>query len=83
MTRDTVNGWLPEVEELERRKELARRMGGPANIARQHAQGKLTVRERIDRLLDSGSFRELGILAAASEYGDARHHASRCAGGTV
>lgn len=60
--------WQAEIEELERRKELAYRMGGEANIARQHAGGKLTVRERIERLLDPGSFREVGVLTGMSTY---------------
>jgi len=43
---------------LRRRKEL-RQGGGPKAIERQHAKGKLTARERIERLLDSGSFQEV------------------------
>ena len=43
-------------------------MGGPANVERQHAIGKLTVRERIDRLLDPGSFHEIGALAGQAGY---------------
>ncbi|HZU15989.1 MAG TPA: carboxyl transferase domain-containing protein [Candidatus Dormibacteraeota bacterium] len=61
-------GWRPEVEELKRREELARRMGGPDKIERQHAGGKLTVRERIDALLDPGSFHEIGALAGRATY---------------
>jgi propionyl-CoA carboxylase beta chain len=38
-------------------------MGGEENIERQRRGGKLTIRERIDRLLDDGSFREVGVLA--------------------
>ncbi len=60
--------WLPEVEELRERLELARRMGGEENIQRQHDGGKLTVRERIQRLADPGSFAETGALAGRSEY---------------
>ncbi len=48
--------WEPEIEELRRRLELAHAMGGPENVARQHKAGRLTVRERIERLLDPGSF---------------------------
>jgi acetyl-CoA carboxylase carboxyltransferase component len=50
------------VAELERRKQAARRMGGEERIARQHARGKLTARERLDLLFDPGSFEEFGIL---------------------
>ncbi len=62
-------GWEPELRELRRREELARRMGGEERVARQHASGRLTVRERIDRLLDAGSFHETGALAGRATYG--------------
>jgi acetyl-CoA carboxylase carboxyltransferase component len=61
--------WEPELEELRRREELARRMGGEERVARQHASGRLTVRERIERLFDSGSFHETGALAGRASYG--------------
>ena len=64
--------WQPEIDDLERRWELARRMGGPEGIERQHSQGKLTVRERIDRLADAGSFREFMGLAGRAVYEDGR-----------
>jgi acetyl-CoA carboxylase carboxyltransferase component len=50
------------VDDLARRRAEARAMGGEERIARQHARGKLTARERIDLLFDEGSFEELGIL---------------------
>lgn len=43
-------------------------MGGAANVERQHTAGRLTVRERIDRLLDPGSFHESGALAGQTKY---------------
>src|ERR1700720_4208855 len=60
--------WEKEVEEIHRRKEIAKGMGGADNIKRQHDGGKLTVRERIEKLLDPGSFREYGALAGAPKY---------------
>jgi acetyl-CoA carboxylase carboxyltransferase component len=66
----TADGWLPEIEELHRRLEMARGMGGPDRIARQHAQGKLTVRERIDRLADPGSFRPFMELSGQGVYAE-------------
>jgi acetyl-CoA carboxylase carboxyltransferase component len=60
--------WQPELDEVRRREELARAMGGSANIQRQHAAGRLTVRERIHRLLDQGSFHEAGALAGQAQY---------------
>jgi acetyl-CoA carboxylase carboxyltransferase component len=53
----------PLVEELHERRTQARLGGGEEKIARQHAQDKLTARERLDILLDEGSFSELGIHA--------------------
>lgn len=60
--------WKPEIEELRRREELARRMGGPEKIERQHSNDRLTVRERIDELLDEGTFDEIGAIAGKGEY---------------
>ena len=51
----------PLVEDLEARRELIRRGGGEQKVAAQHAADKLTARERIDLLIDPGSFVELGI----------------------
>ncbi|NCF82431.1 MAG: propionyl-CoA carboxylase, partial [Proteobacteria bacterium] len=50
-------------------------MGGPENVARQHSGGRLTVRERIERITDEGSLREVGTLAGTGEYGE--HHVLR------
>jgi acetyl-CoA carboxylase carboxyltransferase component len=49
--------------ELSRRKTEARRAGGEPSIARHHAKGKMTARERLDYFLDEGSFQELDMLA--------------------
>jgi len=46
-------------QELLRRREIVHQGGGPKAIEKQHAKGKLTARERIDRLLDPGSFQEV------------------------
>jgi len=51
-----------EMAELEGRKRLALGMGGEEKIARQHAAGRFTARERIEKLLDPGSFLEIGML---------------------
>ncbi|HJQ56761.1 MAG TPA: carboxyl transferase domain-containing protein [Vineibacter sp.] len=60
--------WQPELDELKRRQALVARMGGTSKVKRQHDGGRLTVRERIDRLLDPGSFREFGSIAGMAEY---------------
>ena len=64
--------WEAEAEELRRRRELAQELGGAERVARQHADGKLTVRERIARLADPGSFQEFGALTGAGTYVDGR-----------
>ena len=51
------------LKELEEKKKRALEMGGPEKVKRHHERGWLTARERIDRLLDPGSFFELGMLA--------------------
>ncbi len=62
--------WEAEVKELERRRYLAQQQGGKEGIAKQHAKGRLTIRERIDSVLDSGSFREHGRATASPVYDD-------------
>jgi acetyl-CoA carboxylase carboxyltransferase component len=57
------------VDELRRRTASAQQGGGPRYLQRHRAQGKLPVRERVDRLLDRGSpFLELSALAACEMY---------------
>jgi acetyl-CoA carboxylase carboxyltransferase component len=60
--------WEKEVGEIERRKHFARQMGGKEGIDRQKKRGKLTVRERIDQLVDKGSFHEFMGLTGSSRY---------------
>src|SRR5436309_6750096 len=62
--------WGPELEELRRREALARELGGRERVERQHASGRLTVRERIERLFDPGTFHETGALAGSGSYGE-------------
>jgi propionyl-CoA carboxylase beta chain len=59
------------LEQLEDRRQSARLGGGEARIAAQHGKGKLTARERIDVLLDEGSFEEYDMFVAhrAVEFG--------------
>lgn len=60
--------WEKEIEELRRREALAEAMGGEEKVARQHERGKLDARERIRRLVDEGSFREIGKIAGRGSY---------------
>ena len=55
--------WKPELDDLARREAFAREMGGVDKVKRQHDQGRLTVRERIDGLIDKNSFHEIGAIA--------------------
>ncbi|MBM2826662.1 MAG: malonate decarboxylase subunit beta [Dehalococcoidia bacterium] len=52
-------GMIDRVEELKKLREQASLGGGPRRIEQQHGRGKLTARERLDILLDPGSFQEL------------------------
>ena len=58
-----LHDWKPLVEDLRGRRERAYAMGGAELVGRQRAAGKWPVRERIDTLLDPGSFVEYGSLA--------------------
>ncbi len=59
--------WKDEVDEIEARRVAARSMGGPEAIARQHERGRLTVRERLDALVDAGSVEEQAPIAGETE----------------
>ncbi|HYE92463.1 MAG TPA: carboxyl transferase domain-containing protein [Terriglobales bacterium] len=68
------------------RRARARAMGGPARVAKRAAEGRLNARERIERLLDGGSFVELGTFNVSDVPGmeDATPADSKVAGfGTV
>ncbi len=60
--------WKPELDEIARRTELAKQMGGEERVQRHRDAGRLPVRERVDRLLDAGSFHETGALAGRAVY---------------
>ena len=55
--------------DLAERKNEALHAGSPRAVERQHAKGKMTARERIDYLLDDGSFQELDMLARHRAHG--------------
>ena len=59
--------WKKKVDGILRRRELALELGGAEAIKQTHAKGRLTVRERIDALVDRDSFREYGRVAGQSE----------------
>ena len=64
--------WQSEVDELQRRLELASRGGGAAGIERQRKRGKLTAHERVEALADRGSFRPFQSLAGQGTYEDGK-----------
>ena len=51
-----------KIKELKESEERELAMGGEKGIQKQHDRGKLTARERLDLLFDSGSFRELDMF---------------------
>jgi acetyl-CoA carboxylase carboxyltransferase component len=60
--------WKPELDELARREAFAREMGGVEKVKRQRDQGRLTVRERIDKMVDANTFHEIGAVSGTGEY---------------
>jgi acetyl-CoA carboxylase carboxyltransferase component len=58
--------WQKEAQEIELRRELSKQQGGDEGIAKQHAKGRLSIRERIDQLV-GGSFEEHGEGAGFAE----------------
>src|SRR5258708_37573624 len=57
-----LRGTPEKIEELHSLKEAALLGGGPKRIEAQHKKGKLTARERLDLLLDTGTFNELDMF---------------------
>ena len=64
--------WKPEADEIRQRRQWADELGGEESVGRHHAQGRLTVRERIAGLLDAGSFQEVGKLTGHATHADGK-----------
>jgi acetyl-CoA carboxylase carboxyltransferase component len=60
--------WKPELDELKRREAFADQLGGAERVKRQHDGGRYTIRERIEKLADPGSFHEVGKIAGQATY---------------
>ncbi len=60
--------WEKEIEELRLRQAHAKKMGGEEKLARHIKAGKLPVRERIEKILDDGTFEEVGSITGKVEY---------------
>ena len=63
--------WEKEAEEIRKRRTLARQQGGAEAVKRQHEKGRLTIRERIEKLTDKDSFREIGEGAGVPHFDEA------------
>lgn len=64
--------WESEANEIQLRRQKALQLGGKERVKRHHEQGKLTIRERIDKLLDRASFVEIGQLAGEAVWDKAK-----------
>jgi acetyl-CoA carboxylase carboxyltransferase component len=62
--------WEDTLDDLERRRQHTWAMGGAERVAKHRDKGKLDVRARIDRLLDKGSFHEIGTLVGGDIAAD-------------
>src|SRR4051812_23005625 len=66
----TGRDWDETLDDLERRRQRTLAMGGTERLAKHRDKGKLDARARIDRLLDKGSFRELGSMVGGEIAAD-------------
>ena len=64
--------WSAEVEELRLRRQQAMSLGGAEAVAKHHERGRLTIRERVSRLVDKDSFQEVGTLTGQGKYDGTR-----------
>jgi len=62
--------WAEEIKELRERQRQAQQMGGAERVAKHRAAGKLTVRERVEQVLDPDSFHEIGSVTGKAQYDD-------------
>jgi methylmalonyl-CoA decarboxylase subunit alpha len=65
---DDTAAWAGALEELSARRAFAQGLGGAQAVEKHHSQGRLTVRERIQGLVDAGSFKEVGTLTGQGHY---------------
>jgi methylmalonyl-CoA decarboxylase subunit alpha len=64
-----MTDWDPLLKDLQQRRDTARAMGGTERLEKQHAGGRLDARARVERLLDPGTFVELGTLVGSVHRG--------------
>jgi acetyl-CoA carboxylase carboxyltransferase component len=70
MTEGVGDDWAATLADLADRRARARSLGGEERLARHRAGGRLDARARVDRLLDPGSFREIGTLVGGEVPAD-------------
>jgi acetyl-CoA carboxylase carboxyltransferase component len=63
-----VAEWADGLAELQRRRNFAREMGGAEAVQKRRSAGRLNARERIDGIVDAGSFLEFGSIAGKGKY---------------
>lgn len=63
-----ADDWSAEVEELRQRRREAMALGGAEAVGKHHERGRLTIRERVAKLVDKDSFREVGTLTGQGKY---------------
>jgi acetyl-CoA carboxylase carboxyltransferase component len=66
----TGPSWDETLDDLAQRRAAARAMGGPERLEKRKAPGRLNARERVDELLDPGSFHEFGTLVGGDVPAD-------------
>lgn len=71
MTAGAHDDWAETLADLEERKRRSRAMGGDDRLGCHRAAGKLDARARVERLLDPGTFREIGTLVGGAVPADA------------
>jgi methylmalonyl-CoA decarboxylase subunit alpha len=64
-----MTDWDPLLKDLQQRRDTARAMGGTERLERHRAEGRLDARARVERLLDPGTFVELGALVGSVHRG--------------
>jgi acetyl-CoA carboxylase carboxyltransferase component len=65
--QDDLDDWSVELAELQQRRALSQALGGEESIERHHTNGRKTIRERLNGVLDQESFQEVGTLTGKSE----------------
>ncbi|MXY46334.1 MAG: hypothetical protein F4Y44_04975 [Chloroflexi bacterium] len=62
--------WEQAIDDMKYVRGLAAELGGPERVKRQHSGGRYTIRERIEKMVDPGSFLEAGPMVGAAEFDD-------------